>query len=132
MPDAMEQAVLARALREKGVGEVFLSLGAEGLLAAGPPPGLETGRTCADELWSATLPLALPAGLARVNDSGAGDAACAAIAWGFLRGLDLGERCSLALAAAMIAAASESPVNPDMDVGLLREVAKGIPHERIS
>ena len=52
-------------------------------------------------------------------------------AWGMLEGLNLGERCALALAAASLAAASESPVNPWMSAALLMETAKGIPRERL-
>jgi pseudouridine kinase len=116
-PDA-----LAALLRAKGLGEAFISLGFEGLWAEG------AGR----ERWIARLPERNPPGLAPVNSSGAGDAACAAIAWGILQDATLGERCSLALAASMLAAASESPVNPRMSAPLLSETAKGIERERIS
>lgn len=111
---------LARLLLGKGLGEAFISLGSDGLFAM------------ASETWIARLPPSPPRGLEAVNASGAGDAACAAIAWGLLRGIPLGERCALALAAAMLAAASQSPVNPDMDADLLMETAKGIPRERVS
>lgn len=126
LPADTEPELLASALRAAGLGEVFLSLGAEGLLAEGGPLGRDGER------WAARLPEVLPPGLERVNDSGAGDAACAAIAWSLLGGLGLGERCSLALAAAMLAAAGDSPVNPDMSAARLIEVAKGIEHERLS
>jgi pseudouridine kinase len=121
-PDA-----LSSALRAKGLGEAFVSLGIEGLWAEGGGPD---GRS--RERWIARLPEHCPDGLEMVSSSGAGDAACAAIAWGLLRGLGLGERCSLALAAAMLAAASESPVNPAMSAERLIELAKGIERERIS
>jgi pseudouridine kinase len=117
---------LAAALRSRGLGEAFISLGNQGMLAAGA------------EIWSARPPSLLPHGLETINASGAGDAACAAIAWGLLEGADIGERCgigercALAVAAAMLAAASGSPVNPHMNAALLRETAKGIERERLS
>jgi pseudouridine kinase len=116
---------LAAALRARGLGEAFVSLGAGGLVAEGP------GKTGLPERWSASLPPRAGA-LSLVNVSGAGDAACAAIAWGFLERRCLGERCALALAAALIASASESPVNPSMSAALLLQTAKGIPRERVS
>lgn len=119
---------LAGLLRARGLGEAFISLGAEGLWAEGP--GDATAAPAGHERWLARLPN--EAGrLALVNASGAGDAASAAIAWGMLEGLNLGERCALALAAASLAAASESPVNPWMSAALLMETAKGIPRERL-
>jgi pseudouridine kinase len=126
---ATAPAELARALRSAGLGEAFVSLGREGLLA-------ESGS----ERWIARLPDRLPPGLEPVNASGAGDAAGAAIAWGLLQGrspgkpLGLGERCALALAlaAAMLASASESPVNPEMSAARLCELAEGIERERVS
>jgi pseudouridine kinase len=123
---AAAPAELARGLRAAGLGEAFVSLGREGLLA-------EAGG----ERWMARLPARLPTGLEPVNASGAGDAAAAAVAWGLLRGrslgepLGLGERCALALAAAMLASASESPVNPEMCAARLHELAEGIERERI-
>jgi pseudouridine kinase len=113
---------LASALRAKGLGEAFISLGFEGLWAEGP----------GHERWVARLPKNVPVGLEPKNSSGAGDAACAAIAWGLLQGQGLGDRCASALAAAMLSAASESPVNPAMSAAKLAELSKGIERERIS
>jgi pseudouridine kinase len=126
LPEGTAPGALAEALRLRGLGEAFVSLGPEGLLAEGQSGGRGFER------WVARLPAAVPPGLERRNDSGAGDAACAAIAWGLLSGLSLGERCSLALAAAMLTAACESPVNAGMSAARLRELAKGIIRERIS
>ncbi len=126
LPDSSPEA-LASALRKSGLGEAFVSLGAEGLVVEGPG-----GPSGGDETWRARLPTRLPPGLETVNASGAGDAACAAIAWSLLGGHSLGERCALAVAAALLAAASPSPVNPAMSAALLLETAKGIDHERIS
>jgi pseudouridine kinase len=122
--DASARAVIAltSALRAKGMGEAFVSLGNEGLCAEGS----------GSERWLAKLPEHPVPGLDPVNASGAGDAACAALAWGLLKGASLAERCSLSIAAALIARASESPVNPYMNAARLLEVAKGIHRERIS
>jgi pseudouridine kinase len=125
-------AGLSAALRAKGLGEAFVSLGPRGIRAEGPGAPAPRGPAPSPEVWTAALPSEPPAGLEPVNSSGAGDAACAAIAWGFLRGAGLGERCALALAASIIAAASESPVNPRLSIDRLLETAKGIRRERIS
>jgi len=117
---------LARTLRAKGLGEAFISLGGEGLLAEG------VGQSGGTETWISRLPQLPVPGLHRLSASGAGDAACAAIAWGLLGGLDLPSRCALALAASIIAGASESPVNPLLSAALLQQTAKGIQRERVS
>lgn len=127
-----EPAALATALRARGLGDAYLSLGAEGLLAEGPAADASRGGDGKVERWIARLPARLPPGLELVNASGAGDAASAAIAWGILQGRSLGERCALALAAAMLAAASESPVNPQLSAARLLELAEGIERERVS
>jgi pseudouridine kinase len=130
-----DAAALAGALRARGLGEAFVSLGGEGVLAEG---GLEGDPEGEVERWVARIPARPGPGLEQVNLSGAGDAACAAIAWGLLGGAGLGqgsgtgERCALAVAAALIAAASASPVNPRMSAALLRETAKGIQRERLA
>lgn len=123
-------SVLAAGLRSRGLGEAFISLGLDGMWAEGP--GSAGASADVAESWMARLPARPPLGFETVNASGAGDAACAAIAWGLLRGFSLGERCALAVAAALLAAASESPVNPDMAADLLLETAKGIERERVS
>lgn len=133
-PDRNSPAALAGLLRARGLGEAFISLGVEGLFAEGPggaavardKPAVPMGR----ERWLARLP-SEGRRLAPVSSSGAGDAASAAIAWSLLMGSSLGDRCALALAAAMLAASSESPVNPLMNAALLVETAKGIERERL-
>lgn len=110
----------AEALRGRGLGEVFMSLESEGLLAAG------------SEAWMAVRSPRLAGAFEMRSSSGAGDAACAAIAWGLLGGRDLPSRAALALAASVITCASESTVNPAMDAALLERVAKGIECERLS
>ncbi len=113
---------LATALRAKGLGEAFVSSGIGGFCAEGAD----------EERWVVRLSPRAEPSLATVNASGAGDAACAAIAWGLLEGMGLGERCALALAAARLAAAADSPVNHGMSADLLLETAKGIERERLS
>ena len=92
-PEAAAQALLNR-----GVRRVFLSLGADGVLAA-------EGTT------RVRLP-AVPGAL--VNTTGAGDAMTAALAAAYLEGRDLEQSARLALAAAASAVASEASVNPAM------------------
>lgn len=83
----------ARALLRRGVQRVFLSLGAEGLLAA-------EGETL--------LHLACQPGPV-VNTNGAGDAAMAAILWADLRGFDLRACAEAALrAGAQVCACTET------------------------
>ena len=86
----------ADALLRSGVGSVFLSLGAKGLLAASGEERvlLPCERT---ELVSAT---------------GAGDAATAAIVWATVRGLGLAAAARAAVMAGAIAAASEEASPP--------------------
>jgi len=49
-----------------------------------------------------------------------------------IQGAGMGERCSLALAAGLIAASSSSPVNPAMGAQAITELSKSIERERIS
>ena len=88
----------ADALLRLGVGSVFLSLGAKGLLAASGEERvlLPCERT---ELVSAT---------------GAGDAATAAVVWAMVRGLDLAAAARAAVTAGAIAAASEEASPPQL------------------
>jgi pseudouridine kinase len=122
VPSSLSPDKLSRALRAKGLGEAFVSLGYEGIWAEG------AGR----ERWLARLPERAPPGLEPVSSSGAGDAACAAIGWGLLEGASLGDRCALALAASMLASSSHRPVSPSLSAGRLVELSKGIKRERIS
>ena len=88
----------ADALLRSGVGSVFLSLGAKGLLAASGEERvlLPCEKT---ELVSAT---------------GAGDAATAAVVWAMVRGLDLAAAARAAVMAGAIAAASEEASPPQL------------------
>ena len=118
-----DPARLALSLRAKGLREVFLSLAEEGLYYEGPGPRGEELR------GFVRPPRALPAGLAPVNVSGAGDAACAALAWGLVRGEGIPDRARFALAAAMATAASPSTVAADLRASRLIELAQGVIHE---
>ena len=88
-----EPEAAARALLAAGVRRVFISLGAQGILAAEGDALLR-------------LPC-LPGPV--VNTNGAGDAAMAAIVWAGLRGLELGESAAAALrAGAQVCACAET------------------------
>ena len=82
----------------RGVQRVFISLGAQGLLAAEGEDVLK-------------LP-ALSCEL--VNVTGAGDAAMAAIVWSGIQGADLAESAMAALSAAAQTASCVSTVNPKL------------------
>ena len=88
----------AEALLRSGVGSVFLSLGARGLLAA-----------------SGEERVLLPCEKAElVSATGAGDAATAAVVWAMVRGLDLAAAARAAVTAGAIAAASEEASPPQL------------------
>ena len=91
-----DPACAARALLAKGVKRVFVSLSAEGMLAA------EGERL-----------LRLPCCVSPVvNTTGAGDAAMAALLWAELRGFDLEQTARAALLAGAIACAGDQAINP--------------------
>lgn len=116
-------ASLGSRLRGLGLGEAFVSLGAEGLYYEGYNRSGKIERGCARLGYSAPAPL---------NVSGAGDAACALLVWGRLEGLGASERSGLALAAAALTAASEATVNPCISLSSVSELSKGVTHERLS
>ena len=91
-----EPEAAARALLKMGVGRVFLSLGAQGMIAA-------EGDTL----------LNLPCAQARViNTTGAGDAVTAALVWAGVRGLTLEQSLCFALRAGAIATECVEANNP--------------------
>ncbi|HUW41856.1 MAG TPA: PfkB family carbohydrate kinase [Rectinemataceae bacterium] len=127
---AADPRALAGRLRSAGLREVFISLGEEGMYYEGlDPAGAE--RRGFVRRGFVRPPRPLPAGLEPVNVSGAGDAACAALAWGYLRGDPPEERARRALAAAMATAASMLTVSPDLAPDRLIELAKGVAHEPV-
>ena len=92
----------------EGVQRLFISLGAEGVLAA-------------DAQERFLLP-SRPQKL--VNTTGAGDAFMAGLAWSFLRGAALRESASAGMAAAHIALESAETVNPFMSAAELEQRIK--------
>ncbi len=128
-PGPREAAVLGAALRAKGLGEVFISLGGGGLYYEGPSTGDSQPRGPSRGLVRA--PLKLSAELASRNVSGAGDAACAALVWGYLEELPLERRAALALAAAILTASVDATVNPELGIAGIERIAEGVRHESI-
>ena len=59
-----------------------------------------------------------------VNESGAGDAVTAALAWSYLEGMELKETALAALAAWAITAESTETVNPAMSATAVKTRAK--------
>ncbi len=99
----------ADALLETGLRRVFLTLGADGLLAA-------------DQTRRLRLP-AKKGGI--VNTTGSGDAFMAALVWARLRGTDLEGSARAGMAAAAVAMASAETVSPMMSAkALLDEIEK--------
>lgn len=88
----------ADALLSQGVQRVFLSLGADGVLAA------QRGETQIVPICRAEM----------VNATGAGDAMMASLVWSFLAGRTLAESAAAGAAAAAIAVESEETINPNM------------------
>ena len=95
----------ADAMLDTGLHRVFISLGAEGVLAA-------------DRERKLRLPV-LPARI--VNTTGSGDAFMAGLVWAYLQGTDLPGSARAGLAAAAIAMESGETVNPAMSADALRE-----------
>jgi len=91
-------------LLEKGVHRLFISLGAEGVLAA-------MGQ---EKQWLPNLPGRM------VNTTGCGDAFMAALVWAFLEELDLESSALAGLAAGSIAMESPETINPHMSAEVLK------------
>ena len=105
-----DEASLYRAadtLLAAGLQRVFLSLGADGVLAA------DHERT----LHLRNLPARM------VNTTGCGDAFMAAITWAYLQGTDLTDTAKAGLAASVIAMESAETINPAMSEDTLRQRA---------
>jgi pseudouridine kinase len=115
---------LARVLHERGLGELYVSLGSEGFFYSdGAVSGLVRADRSPGRGASTFPPL--------VNVSGAGDAACAALVWAHVRGLDLRGRASAALAAAAFCASSIRTVHPDLSGTAILNIAQGVIHEPV-
>lgn len=90
----------AEALAKAGVERVFVSMGAEGLIAA------ESGKILKFPCEKTEL----------ISANGAGDAAMAAIVWADINGLSLEESAKCAEKAAAVAISCGETVNPKMSV----------------
>ena len=102
-PDDGKRAV--QKLMDLGVHRVFLSLGADGVLAA-----------MDDQIIR--LPT-IPGNM--VNTTGCGDAFMAALVWAYLEGTDLKNTARAGLAAGSIAMESNQTINPDMNSEALKQ-----------
>ena len=91
-------------LLEMGVHRLFISLGADGVLAA-----MDQQR-----LWLPNLPGNM------VNTTGCGDAFMAALVWAYLQGSDLEQTAMAGLAAGSIAMESGETINPNMSATALK------------
>jgi len=110
----------ADAIRARGVSQVFISLGSEGLYFEGPGrDGVERG-------------ILHPSTSQIVNVSGAGDAAVAALVWGYLSDYTLRDMAACAVAASSLAVASSLTVNDQLNAGLMADLAKGVIYEPVS
>ena len=94
----------AKALIEKGVQRVFLSMGADGVCAATPQ----------EQLWLPNLPGNM------VNTTGCGDAFMAALVWAYMQDMTLRETAMAGLAAGSIAMESPETINPAMSATALK------------
>ena len=94
-----------KALLEKGVKRVFLSMGADGMYAA----------TEAVQLWLPNIPGEM------VNTTGCGDSAMGALVWAWMKGLDLESSVRAALAAGSITMESAETINPVMSATALSQ-----------
>lgn len=94
---------IARAMLAMGTRRVFLSMGAEGILAA-------EGETL---LHLPCLPTRL------MNTTGGGDAVMAALVWAYLNGLDLAQSAAAALRAGKCTVEYEGTNNPALSPSLL-------------
>ena len=105
-----DEASLYRAadtLLAAGLQRAFISLGADGVLAADHERKIHLHN--------------LPARM--VNTTGCGDAFMAAITWAYLQGTDLTDTAKAGLAASVIAMESAETINPAMSEDTLRQRA---------
>lgn len=107
--DTHEQRIAAcRALHERGVARVFVSMGERGMLYSGPEGAFgEKSRP-----------------VAAVNATGAGDAAMAGIVWATRAGQNALDTLRSAMAAGIIAVRSEDTVSRDMSATAIQNTIK--------
>ena len=101
---AADAEAAAKALLEKGVHRVFISMGAQGVYAADENK----------QLWLQNLPGNM------VNTTGCGDAFMAALVWAYLEDMDLRQTALAGLAAGAIAMEYDGTINPAMSADALR------------
>lgn len=94
----------AKALIEKGVQRVFISMGADGVYAA----------TADEQMWLQNLPGNM------VNTTGCGDSFMAALVWAYLQEMDLRDSALVGLAAGAITMESTETINPAMSATALK------------
>ena len=104
--ESLERA--ADALLKTGLHRVFISLGADGVLAAG-----QEGKIHFSVMEGKI-----------VNTTGCGDAFMAALAWAYLQGTDLTGSVLAGLAASAIAMGDAGTLNPDLSAEALRNRIK--------
>ena len=95
----------AEKLLATGLQRLFISLGADGALAA----------DSSGYRWLKTIPGNM------VNTTGCGDAFMAALVWSYMEGLELAESARAGLAAGSIAMESEQTINPCMSGDALKD-----------
>lgn len=98
----------AKALIEKGVRRVFISMGAKGVFAA----------TAKESTWHGIIPGKM------VNTTGCGDSFMAALVWAYLEGMNLEDSAAAGLAAGSITMESEETINPGMNAESLKKRMK--------
>ena len=98
----------ADVLLNMGVQRLFISLGADGVLAADKN----------EKLWLSNIPGTM------VNTTGCGDAFTAALVWAFLEDLDLKTSAIAGLAAGSIAMESPETINPAMSTAAIQSRMK--------
>ena len=96
--------VAVKALLEKGVQRVFMSMGADGMYAA----------TAETQIWLPNIPGTM------VNTTGCGDSAMAALVWAWMNGLSMEETVRAGLAAGSITMESPETINPAMSATALK------------
>lgn len=136
-----DAAAAARALIEKGVHRVFISMGADGVYAA-MEQSCSCEHSCKDKgeeacslenekirqstsshkriegLWMENITGNM------VNTTGCGDSAMAAIMWAYLEGMTLSETACASVAAGSITMESNETINPAMSASALKSRMK--------
>lgn len=102
--EKQDAELAAKALLEKGVQRVFLSMGADGVYAS----------DSTQQMWLQNQPGSM------VNTTGCGDAFMAALVWAYLQEMELKDSALAGLAAGAIAMESVETINPAMSATALQ------------